>query len=74
MSSETEETPRFKQQDIPILDIPPDFDSSDSSAPEEFSVASTPSTPGTPSTPATPLSQLASEVTSFGFEDIEEGE
>ena len=76
MSSETEEIPQFRQQDLPMLEIHPGFDSSDSSDPGESSAPSTPSTPRTPCTPATPstpVTQLSSDVSSFAFEDIEEG-
>ena len=47
------------------------FDTSDSSDADEHTVPSTPSTPGTP---GTPLSPLASEVSSFGFIDVEESD
>ena len=73
MSSETEEIPQFRQQDLPMLEIHPGFDSSDSSDPGESSAPSTPSTPRTPCTPSTPVTQLSSDVSSFAFEDIEEG-
>ena len=71
MSSETEEIPQFRQQDLPILVIQPGLDSSDSSDPE---YSSAPSTPSTPCTPSTPLTQLSEEVSSFQFEDTEESD
>ena len=75
--SDTEEIPQFRLQDLPTLHIQPEFDTSDSSDADEHTVPSTHSTPGTPSTPTTPgtpLSQLASEVSSFGFIDMEESD
>ena len=74
MSSETEEIPQFRPQDFPMLQLQPGFNSLDSSDPDVSSGPSTPYTLNTPCTPATPLTQLSSEVSSFGFADIKEGE